>query len=302
MKMEESALKVAFLCLGVMGYPMAGHLARAGHALRIYNRSPARLQDFLREHGDREVVPAKSPAEAAAGADFVLVCTGDDEALQEIALAEDGAFDAMSPGACFVDHTTASARMARRLGDEALARGFGFLDAPVSGGEVGAEQGILTIMVGGRESDYRRATPLFDLYARKHLWMGEAGSGQLTKMVNQICIAGLIQALSEGLHFARRSGLDASRVVDVISQGAAQSWQMDQLARTMLAGDFDFGFAGEWMRKDLGMALAEAEGCDAKLDFTAAVDARYAEVEARGGGRLDTSSLIRLLESDFSGS
>jgi len=231
-----------------------------------------------------------------ADAEFVMVCTGRDADLREIALGQAGAFDAMSPGAVFIDHSTVSAELARELAAEAADRGLGWLDAPISGGQIGAERGELTIMVGGEEEAYQRAAPLLDAYAKKHLRMGPAGSGQLSKMVNQICIAGLLQALAEGLHFAKRSGLDGQRVVEVIAQGAAQSWQMDNRASTMLDGQFDFGFAVDWMRKDLGIALAEARRCGADLTLTAAVDELYARVQERGGARWDTSSLIALLE------
>ena len=294
---EEIRLRVAFLCLGVMGSPMAGHLARAGHAVCVYNRSPGPREDWLARHAESGSRGASTPAEAATGAEFVMVCTGRDADLRTIALGEDGAFGAMAPGSVFVDHTTVSAELARELAAEAERRGLGWLDAPISGGQVGAERGELTIMAGGEEDVYRRAAPLLDVYAKKHLLMGPAGSGQLSKMVNQICIAGLVQALSEGLHFARRSGLDAERVVEVIAHGAAQSWQMDNRASTMLAGEFDFGFAVDWMRKDLGIALAEAKRCGANLSVTAAVDALYAEIQAQGGARWDTSSLISLLEA-----
>lgn len=297
MRLEENPLRVAFLCLGVMGGPMAGHLARAGHRVSVYNRSPAALEAWLAEYGDTDSRGAPSPAQAAAGAEFVMVCTGRDADLREIALGENGAFEAMTKGSVFVDHTTASAELARQLAVEAERRGLGWLDAPISGGQVGAEKGQLTIMAGGEEEVYRRATKVLDVYAKKHLLVGPAGSGQLSKMVNQICIAGLVQALAEGLHFAKRSGLDAQKVVEVIAHGAAQSWQMDNRASTMLDGEFDFGFAVDWMRKDLGIALAEAERCGANLALTAEVDRRYAEVQARGGARWDTSSLIALLES-----
>jgi len=289
-------MQIAFLCLGVMGAPMAGHLARAGHAVRVYNRSAGPREQWLASCGDTGGRAFDTPAEAAAGADFVMACTGRDADLREITLAGQGAFEAMGEGSVFVDHTTVSASLARKLAAEAESRGLGWLDAPISGGQVGAERGELTIMVGGEESVYQRASPLLDAYAKKHLWMGPAGSGQLSKMVNQICIAGLVQALAEGLHFAKRSGLDPERVVDVIAHGAAQSWQMDNRASTMLRGEFDFGFAVDWMRKDLGIALDEAERCGATLPVTSAVDALYAEVQARGGSRWDTSSLIALLE------
>ncbi|MBW2274988.1 MAG: NAD(P)-dependent oxidoreductase [Deltaproteobacteria bacterium] len=287
-------MRVAFLCLGAMGYPMAGHLARAGHEIAVYNRSPSKRDAWLAAHPVSR--SAASPAEAARGADFVMACTGNDDDLREITLGPGGAFEAMAPGSCFVDHTTVSATLARELAGEASRRGFGFLDAPVSGGQAGAEAGALTIMVGGEAEAYERAAPLLGCYAKKQLRMGPAGSGQLTKMVNQICIAGLVQGLAEGLQFARSSGLDAGRAVEVISQGAAQSWQLDNRALSMLEGRFDFGFAVDWMRKDLGIALDEASRCGARLPITALVDELYAEVQARGGGRLDTSSLMTLLE------
>jgi 3-hydroxyisobutyrate dehydrogenase len=279
-----------------MGHPMAGHLARAGHRVVVYNRTAARREAWLEQYSEFDVMGAATPAEAADGADVVLACTGNDDDLRAITLSPDGAFDAIAKGACFVDHTTVSAQIARTLSTEAAERGFSFLDAPVSGGQAGAENAALTIMVGGEEEVYRRMAPLLDCYARKHLLMGPAGSGQLTKMTNQICIAGLVQALSEGLQFARKAGLDPARVVDVISQGAAQSWQMDNRAETMLAGKYDFGFAVDWMRKDLAIALAEAERCGASLPVTEQVDGYYAEVQERGGGRFDTSSLLSLLE------
>ena len=289
-------MNVAFLCLGVMGAPMAGHLVGAGHAVRAYNRSPGPREDWLAHHAGAGGRCSTTPAEAVADAEFVMVCTGRDADLREIALGQAGAFDAMSPGAVFIDHSTVSAELARELAAEAADRGLGWLDAPISGGQIGAERGELTIMVGGEEEAYQRAAPLLDAYAKKHLRMGPAGSGQLSKMVNQICIAGLLQALAEGLHFAKRSGLDGQRVVEVIAQGAAQSWQMDNRASTMLDGQFDFGFAVDWMRKDLGIALAEARRCGADLTLTAAVDELYARVQERGGARWDTSSLIALLE------
>ena len=289
-------MNVAFLCLGVMGAPMAGHLVGARHSVHAYNRSPGPREAWLSRHGGAGGRCSATPAEAVTGADFVMVCTGRDADLREIALGAAGAFDAMEPGAVFVDHSTVSAELARELAAEAETRGLGWLDAPISGGQIGAEQGELTIMVGGEEDIYQRAAPLLDAYAKKHLRMGPAGSGQLSKMVNQICIAGLLQALAEGLHFAQRSGLDGQRVVEVIAQGAAQSWQMDNRASTMLEGKFDFGFAVDWMRKDLGIALAEAQRCGADLSLTATVDELYGKVQERGGARWDTSSLISLLE------
>jgi len=296
----SSIERVAFLCLGVMGGPMAGHLAQAGLDVAVYNRTRARAEQWAATHSDFSVSVADTPADAARGAEVVFACTGADPDLRAISLGASGAFESMSAGAIFVDHTTASATLARELASAASAKGIGFLDAPVSGGQAGAELGALTIMIGGREEDYRRVTPLLEHYAKKHLLLGPAGHGQLAKMVNQICIAGLVQALSEGLNFARRVGLDAPRVVDVISQGAAGSWQMENRAGTMLEGRFDFGFAVDWMRKDLGMAIEEAARCGAALPITEEVDARYAEIQRRGGGRLDTSSLIRALSEDES--
>jgi 3-hydroxyisobutyrate dehydrogenase len=283
---------VAFLCLGRMGAPMAAHLAKAGHELAVYNRSAARTEAFVAAHGGRL---ARTPAEAARGARFVFACTGADDDLRAIALGEAGALGAMARGSVFVDHTTASAELARTLAARAAERGVAFLDAPVSGGEDGARRGVLTVMVGGALEAFARAEPLLACYARQATWMGPSGAGQLTKMVNQICIAGLVQALSEGLAFAERVGLEPARAVEVISKGAAQSWQMDHRAATMIEGRFDFGFAVDWMRKDLAMALAEARRAGARLPVTALVDQLYAAVQARGGGRLDTSSLIALL-------
>jgi 3-hydroxyisobutyrate dehydrogenase-like beta-hydroxyacid dehydrogenase len=284
--------RVAFLCLGVMGGPMAGHLARSGLSVAVYNRTRARADAWAETVSEFDVSVASSPAEAVRNAEIVFACTGADADLREITIGEEGAFAAMLPGAIFVDHTTASATVARELRDLAAECGIGFLDAPVSGGQSGAEEGALTIMVGGDESTYQRVAPLLDHYAKKHLLLGPVGHGQLAKMVNQICIAGLVEALSEGLCFAEKVGLDVDRVVEVISQGAAGSWQMDNRAKTMIEGRFDFGFAVDWMRKDLGMALEEAERCGAPLPITAQVDERYAELQKAGGGRLDTSSLI----------
>jgi len=284
--------KAAFLCLGTMGYPMAGHLARAGCSMTVYNRSAARADAWVAEYGGRAAATA---AEAVADVEFAFLCSGNDDDVRSVVGGEAGVWAALPAAAVLVDHTTGSAELARELAVEAERRGCAFLDAPVSGGQSGAENGSLTIMVGGSEDTYQRAKPLIDCYAKKHLLMGEAGSGQLTKMVNQICIAGLVQGLSEGLHFAQKSGLDAHRVVEVISQGAAQSWQMDNRSETMLADKFDFGFAVDWMRKDLKIALAEAERVGAKLDVAALIDSYYAEVQEKGGGRNDTSSLITRL-------
>ena len=284
--------RVAFLCLGVMGAPMAGHLARAGLAVTVYNRTRSRAEAWLARHAGLDVALASTPAEAARGAEIVFACTGADPDLRAITLGPAGAFESMAPGSIFVDHTTASAAMARELAAVAAGREIGFLDAPVSGGQSGAEQGQLTIMIGGDESTHERVAPLLACYAKKQLRLGPVGSGQLTKMVNQICIAGLIEGLAEGIHFAETAGLDVKRVVEVISQGAAGSWQMDNRAESMIEGRFDFGFAVDWMRKDLAMALEEAEGLGVPLPVTRLVDRLYADVQRSGGGRLDTSSLL----------
>jgi 3-hydroxyisobutyrate dehydrogenase-like beta-hydroxyacid dehydrogenase len=285
---------VAFLGLGVMGYPMAGHLARAGHHVTVYNRTRARAERWVAEHGG---ALAATPAEAAAGADFVLACVGNDDDVRDVTLGAAGAFESLREGAVFVDHTTDSAGLARELDVAARARHAGFLDAPVSGGESGAQQGVLTVMVGGEAATFEKARPLLDPYARMVKHLGETGSGQLAKMVNQICIAGVLQGLAEGLHFARRAGLDARAVVEVLSKGAAQSWQMDHRHETMLEGRYDFGFAVQWMRKDLALALEESRRNGARLPLTALVDRFYAEVEAMGGKRWDTSSLLARLEA-----
>jgi 3-hydroxyisobutyrate dehydrogenase-like beta-hydroxyacid dehydrogenase len=277
---------------------MAGHLARAGYRVRVYNRSEARARAWLSEFEDGApsgVAGAATPAEAATDADAVFVCAGNDDDLREVVLAPEGALAGMRPGSCLIDHTTVSPGLAREIFSAARERDVDFLDAPVSGGQVGAETGALTIMVGGEEAAHVKATPWLECYARKHLYMGPAGSGQLTKAVNQICIGGLIQALAEGMRFAQLAGLDGERVIDVISQGAAQSWQMDNRAATMLKGEFDFGFAVDWMRKDLAIALGEAERIGAELPVGELVDRFYAEVQAAGGGRLDTSSLFKRL-------
>ena len=294
----SSIERVAFLCLGVMGGPMAGHLARAGLDVTVFNRTRARADAWAAAYSDASVSVAPTPAEAARRAEVVFACTGADADLDEITVGEDGAFESMSAGAIFVDHTTASATLARELASRATAKQIGFLDAPVSGGQAGAEQGALTIMIGGEVETYQRVSPLLDHYAKKHRLLGPAGHGQLAKMVNQICIAGLVQGLSEGLDFAQRVGLDVPQVIDVISQGAAGSWQMENRAQTMLEGRFDFGFAVDWMRKDLAMAIEEAARCGAQLPITEEVDARYAELQRRGGGRLDTSSLILALREE----
>lgn len=281
--------RVAFLGLGVMGFPMAGHLKRAGHQLTVYNRTRAKAEAWVRQHGG-ECAP--TPAEAAANADVVLSCVGRDDDVREVAIGRHGAFITMKRDAVFIDHTTASAGLARELAESAHQRGLHFVDAPVSGGEQGAKTGQLTIMCGGTPAAYAKAEPFMAAYARQCRLMGEAGSGQLTKMVNQICIAGLVQALSEGLSFASAAGLDPLAVVEVISKGAAQSWQMENRHKTMLAGQFDHGFAVEWMRKDLAICLAEARRNGTSLPVTSLVDQFYGEVEKMGGSRWDTSSLF----------
>jgi 3-hydroxyisobutyrate dehydrogenase len=288
--------KLAFLGLGVMGFPMAGHLARAGHSVTVYNRSAPRAEKWLAGVSPSSgSASAPTPAAAAAGADMVMMCVGNDDDVRAVALGPDGAVAAMQPGSIFVDHTTASATVAREVHQAAAARGVRFLDAPVSGGQAGAENGKLTIMVGGDAETFAIAEPVLATYAKAVTLMGGPGSGQLTKMVNQICIAGLVQALSEGINFAARAGLDVERVLDVIGKGAAQSWQMDNRGKTMAADQFNFGFAVDWMRKDLSICLGEARANGAALPVTAIVDQFYARIQALGGARWDTSSLIRLL-------
>ena len=284
---------VAFLGLGVMGYPIAGHLARAGHAVTVYNRNQAKARRFADEFGGQA---APTPRAAAEGADFVFACVGNDDDLRAIALGETGALGGMKRGAVFVDHTTASAKVARELFELARESGLGFVDAPVSGGQAGAEKGALTVMCGGGGEDFAKAEPLMAAYARACRLMGPSGAGQLTKMVNQIAIAGLIQSLSEALHFAVAAGLDAEAVIDLLKNGAAQSWQMENRTATMLAGEFDHGFAVEWMRKDLAICLGEARRNGAQLPVAALVDQFYAQIEKLGGKRWDTSSLITLLK------
>jgi 3-hydroxyisobutyrate dehydrogenase-like beta-hydroxyacid dehydrogenase len=288
--------KVAFIGLGVMGFPMAGHLARAGHAMTVYNRTSAKARQWGEKYGTAHGgAAALSPAAAAASADLVMLCVGNDDDVRAVTLGPEGALAAMKSEAILVDHTTASATVARELYAAAKARGVRFLDAPVSGGQAGAENGKLTIMVGGDADAFAAAEPVLACYARAVTLMGGPGSGQLTKMVNQICIAGLVQGLSEGINFGMRAGLDIERVLDVIGKGAAQSWQMDNRGKTMIADKFDFGFAVDWMRKDLAICLAQARADGAALPVTALIDQFYARIQARGGGRWDTSSLIRLL-------
>src|ERR1700746_2343035 len=286
--------KVAFLGLGVMGYPMAGHLKnKGGHDVTVYNRTNAKAEKWVAQHGGRL---ATTPKLAAEGQDFVMACVGNDDDLRQGTLAAGGAFAGLRSRAGFVDHTTASAGIARELGAEAGKGGFAFIDAPVSGGQAGAENGVLTVMCGGGAEPYGRASQVIAAYARMCKLLGPAGAGQLTKMVNQICIAGLVQGLSEGIHFAKKSGLDVSAVIDTISKGAAQSWQMENRYKTMDQGKFDFGFAVEWMRKDLAICLGEARKNGASLPVSALVDQFYAEVQKMGGRRWDTSSLIARLE------
>lgn len=286
--------KVAFLGLGVMGYPMAGHLVAAGHEVCVYNRTTARAEKWVREHGGKF---AQTPREAAQGCDFVMSCVGNDDDLRGVCLGDDGAFAGMSAGSVFVDHTTVSAKVTRELYAAAKDLGISFVDAPISGGQAGAENGILSVMCGGDEDAYTRAEPVIDAYARTCRRLGESGSGQLTKMVNQICIAGLVQGLAEGLHFAEKAGLDGRAVVDVISGGAAGSWQMANRYETMIDDEFDHGFAVDWMRKDLGICLDTADENGASLPVTALVDQFYKDVQKMGGGRWDTSSLIKRLRA-----
>ncbi|HWW49986.1 MAG TPA: NAD(P)-dependent oxidoreductase [Xanthobacteraceae bacterium] len=289
-----SMAKVAFLGLGVMGFPMAGHLAtKGGHEVTVYNRTEAKAKAWVEKFGGRS---APTPRAAAEGQDFVMACVGNDNDLRSVTIGADGAFSGMKSGAIFVDHTTASAEIARELNADAKTRGLHFVDAPVSGGQAGAENGVLTVMCGGDPGDYARAEPVIAAYARMCRLIGPAGAGQLTKMVNQICIAGLVQGLSEGIHFAKSAGLDIEAVIQTISKGAAQSWQMENRYKTMDEGKYEFGFAVEWMRKDLGICLSEAKRNGASLPVTALVDNFYAEVEKMGGRRWDTSSLLARLQ------
>ncbi len=285
--------KVAFLGLGVMGYPMARHLKSKGHDVTVYNRTTAKAEKWASEHGG---TVARTPQEAAAGQEIVFSCVGNDDDLRQVTIGPDGAFQAVDRGAIFVDHTTASAEVARELHATAKEKGFGFVDAPVSGGQAGAENGALTVMCGGEQDIYARAEPVIMSYARASRLLGPAGSGQLTKMINQICIAGLVQALSEGIHFGKRAGRDGEAVLDEISKGAAPSWQMENRGKTMNQGKFDFGFAVDWMRKDLSICLAEARRNGAHLPVTALVDQFYSEVQKMGGARWDTSALIARLD------
>ncbi len=285
--------RIAFLGLGVMGAPIARHLAEAGHQLIVYNRSPEKARSWVERHGGSA---AGSASEAAAGAEAVIACVGADADVEQVTLGPDGAFAAMAEGALFVDHTTVSARLARRLAEAGAARGIESVDAPVSGGQAGAEQGKLAIMCGGSDSGVAAARPLMETYAARIVHVGPAGHGQLTKMVNQICIAGVVEGLAEAIHFAKAAGLDSDKAFEAVSGGAAQSWQMVNRWATMARGEFDFGFAVDWMRKDLGLTLEEARANGARLPLTALVDQFYADLQAIGAGRQDTSSLIRRLE------
>ena len=285
--------KVAFIGLGVMGYPMAGHLALAGHHVTVYNRNPAKAKDWCAEFAGQASAP--TPRQAAEGADMVFCCVGNDDDLRAVMLGADGALAGTKAGALLIDHTTASANVARELFAAAKAHGVHFVDAPVSGGEAGAINGLLTVMCGGESAAFERAKPVGMAFSKAFTLMGDSGAGQLTKMVNQICIAGLVQGLSEGIAFGMKAGLNMEQVLEVIGKGAAQSWQMDNRGKTMVADKFDFGFAVDWMRKDLGLVLEEAKRNGARVPVTALVDQFYADVQAMGGKRFDTSSLIKRL-------
>ena len=289
---SSPSTRVAFLGLGVMGFPMAGHLAKAGHQVTVYNRSAAKAQAWVAEFGGKS---ANTPKAAAQDADIVFCCVGNDQDLASVVLGDNGAFAGMKKGALFVDHTTASAKIARELAAQAQKHGLTFLDAPVSGGQAGAVNGLLTVMVGGDQARFDQAKPVAMAFSRAFTRIGESGAGQLAKMVNQICIAGLVQGLSEGIAFGQKAGIDMKLVLEVIGKGAAQSWQMDNRGTTMVDDKFDFGFAVDWMRKDLGLCLEESKTNGAKLPVTALVDQFYADVQSMGGGRWDTSSLIKRL-------
>jgi len=285
-------MKLSFIGLGVMGHPMAGHLQNAGHDISVYNRTLSKAENWISEY---DGTYHKTPREAVSGAEIVFICVGNDDDVRSVAYGEDGILAGLNNGAILVDHTTTSAGLARELGKTCVKKNIGFLDAPVSGGQAGAEKGALSIMIGGNDVTYIKVRPLLNCYAKKTKLLGPTGSGQLAKMVNQICIAGIVQGLSEALNFAMKTGLNADDVVEVISQGAAQSWQMENRASTMVRDEFDFGFALDWMRKDLGFALEEAEGLDIPLPVTKLVDEYYHKIQQNGGGRLDTSALISLL-------
>ena len=287
--------KVAFIGLGVMGYPMAGHLKAGGHEVTVYNRTKAKAGAWVEQHGGGL---AETPRQAVEGAEIAFSCVGNDDDLRGVVLGEDGIFAGLSAGSIYVDNTTASATVARELYAIGKERGIAVIDAPVSGGQAGAENGVLTVMCGGDEAPFATAQPVIDCYAKAVTLMGPAGAGQLTKMVNQICIAGLVQGLAEGMNFGLKAGLDMEKVIDVIGKGAAQSWQMDNRASTMCKGEFEFGFAVDWMRKDMGICFAEARNNGARLPVAALVDQFYAQVQNRGGERWDTSSLMHLLMKD----
>ncbi|WP_276307573.1 NAD(P)-dependent oxidoreductase [Thalassospira lohafexi] len=289
---RQTMAKCAFIGLGVMGYPMAGHLQKAGHDVTVYNRTAAKAEKWVSEYGGAS---AATPAEAAKGAEFVFSCVGNDDDLRSVTTGSDGILSTMDSGSVLIDNTTASADVARELYAAAKEKGVSLIDAPVSGGQAGAENGVLTVMCGGDQAAFDRAAPIIDAFAKSCKLMGESGSGQLTKMVNQICIAGLVQGLSEGINFGVKAGLDMEKVLDVISKGAAGSWQMENRGSTMVENKFDFGFAVDWMRKDLGICLEESKHNGARLPVTSLVDQFYAQVQERGGQRWDTSSLIDLL-------
>ena len=289
----EYEMKVSFLGLGVMGYPMAGYLVKAGHEVSVYNRTLDKAAKWVQQHGGTR---ADTPSDAAKGAEIVFTCVGNDDDLRQVVSGEQGAFSSMNRGTLLVDHTTTSANVARELASIGASLEVGFVDAPISGGQSGAENGILTVMCGGGQENYDRAEPVIQAYARSVKRLGEVGSGQLTKMVNQICVAGVVQSLAEAIHFAQRAGLDPLAVIEVISKGAAQSWQMENRHKTMVADEFEFGFAVDWMRKDLGIVLNEARQNGAQLPGTAMIDQFYSAVQALGGGRWDTSSLYKLLQ------
>jgi 3-hydroxyisobutyrate dehydrogenase-like beta-hydroxyacid dehydrogenase len=301
--MTEQKGQVAFVGLGVMGFAMAGHLAKAGYSVNVYNRTASRAHAWLNEYSGSAkgaLVSVDTPAQAASGSQVVFVCVGNDDDVRQVTLGNDGVLAGMSSGALLVDHTTASQHLAIELYGACQDRDLAFLDAPVSGGQAGAENGALTIMAGGKEADFHKAEVYFEAYSKKCALMGRAGAGQLTKMVNQICIAGVLQGLSEGVHFAQQAGLDINKVVDVISQGAAQSWQMNNRAATMAEDKYEFGFAVDWMRKDLSIALSAGRSLNARLPVTALVDQFYADIQDIGGGRWDTSSLLRRLSTKSS--
>jgi 3-hydroxyisobutyrate dehydrogenase len=286
-------MKVAFAGLGVMGYPMAGHLAKGGHDVTVFNRNPAKAEAWIKEYGGKA---SATPAAAAEGADFVFCCVGNDDDVREVIAGPNGVLSGMGAGGVLVDHTTASADVARDMAELAAEKGVKFLDAPVSGGQAGAVNGVLTIMIGGEEEAFEQARPIMEAYGRMMALMGPSGSGQLTKMMNQMCIAGVVQGLAEALDFGQRAGIDGERAIEVISKGAAQSWQMENRYQTMLKGEFDFGFAVDWMRKDIAICVAEASRNGAQLPMTRMVDGFYEQIQQRGGGRWDTSSLIDLLQ------